>query len=76
VTEYAFLIPALPYFTAMKNELIEATIKRALGHMKAREMTPELAYNLWLEVWGADAVISRLEKKVRFPNMTEEKSNG
>lgn len=78
MTEFSFLIPALPYLIAMKDELIAATIKRALAHMKNNELTPQMAYNLWLEVWAADGVITRLEKRVKLPVMakTEVKTNG
>lgn len=59
----------------MKDELLAATVKRALTHMKNNELTPEMAYNLWLEVWAADGVITRLEKRVKM-NAVKETGNG
>lgn len=74
-TNFSVLVGVLPYLRDLSTDMKEATIKRAMEALRNRTLTPDLAYALWVEVWAAEEVYRRVDKRVKM-TATEVKANG
>lgn len=71
--ELAFLTNTMPYVKQAIEDMQKATINRALGLIRSKQLTADVALALWMEIWSAHEVETRLNKRVSMPAFTQQK---
>ncbi len=61
----AYLDGVMPYLTADCDKVVQQATAQAVQLINNKELTPEVAIQLWYQVWGARRTLAQFQARLR-----------